>query len=169
MSAIRCAAHTLQLAVNDSLRTDEIQQVITNARSVIKKLQRPNMAILLKKQNIKRPIIDCTTRWNLTLLMLRYLSDPNVKEFCNNMAAANADFFFSREEWKQIEEIVTALQPSYEATLKFQSEQLIFGDFYAAWLQCKLQTHKLNNSFAQSFYITICQNEKTNFFHTKHF
>ncbi len=54
ISPIRCAAHTLQLAIKDALKKSQLTVTIENARRVSIKLRTPNVAILLKEAGLKK-------------------------------------------------------------------------------------------------------------------
>ncbi|GFQ82084.1 zinc finger BED domain-containing protein 4 [Trichonephila clavata] len=62
---IRCAAHTLQLAIKDSIKKADFNEFISDARRLVKKLRIPSLMLKFKDVNTKRPILDCPTRWNL--------------------------------------------------------------------------------------------------------
>lgn len=48
LKGIRCAAHTLQLAIFDSIKKDQtVEKIISKARAVVKKLRTPTMTMLL--------------------------------------------------------------------------------------------------------------------------
>lgn len=48
LQGIRCAAHTLQLAIFDSIKKDqEVETIISMARAVVKKLRTPTLTLLL--------------------------------------------------------------------------------------------------------------------------
>lgn len=62
INPIRCAAHTLQLAIEDAFKTSMLAGTIANARGVCIKLRTPNVALILKEAKLKKPILDCSTR-----------------------------------------------------------------------------------------------------------
>lgn len=73
INGIRCAAHTLQLAVQSALKVPEFQILIRLCRAVCKELRKSSRRYELDKKNIacKIPRIDCKTRWNSTYTMVR--------------------------------------------------------------------------------------------------
>lgn len=97
---------------------------------------------------LKKPIIDCVTRWHSTVDMLIRLLE--LKDFCTNMAAANKDLQLSAADWVTITSVVEALKPAKISTKRLQSEQLTMGDFYIEWLKCQIDTKKVNTSFMDS-------------------
>lgn len=66
INGIRCAAHTLQLAVRDTLQESLYGSAIDRFRDICKFLRKPSSIRILKEQNIKiyLPRIDCSTRWS---------------------------------------------------------------------------------------------------------
>lgn len=73
--SIRCAAHTLQLAVIKALQTGEFEPLIQLCREVCKELRKNTVQIEMKENGIsfKIPRIDVVTRWNSTHVMVRVL------------------------------------------------------------------------------------------------
>lgn len=63
LNGVRCAAHSLQLAVEDALKKTNVSATINNARTLAIKLRTPNMQILIKDLNINMPPLDCPTRF----------------------------------------------------------------------------------------------------------
>ena len=60
---VRCAAHTLQLVVLKAIGSDKYSNIISRARNVAKKLKTQNLAAMLRRLNLKKPILDCPTRY----------------------------------------------------------------------------------------------------------
>lgn len=72
INSIRCAAHTLQLAVMEALNIDEFKLLIRLARVVCKELRKDSNIIELRENKVpfKIPRIDCDTRWNSIYIMV---------------------------------------------------------------------------------------------------
>lgn len=72
VSGIRCAAHTLQLAVIGALKKSNVLKWIQLCRKVAKIIRTQNLQYMIKSQNIgeKYVRLDCITRWNSTFLMV---------------------------------------------------------------------------------------------------
>ncbi|KAE8743460.1 hypothetical protein FOCC_FOCC010950 [Frankliniella occidentalis] len=62
---VSCAAHTLQLSVDDALkRTAGISKVIRKARKLVRKLRTNKYARVVKSKGPRRAVIDVDTHWN---------------------------------------------------------------------------------------------------------
>lgn len=70
---IRCAVHTLQLAIKDALEETSLTKLIQNCRNICKLLKKGKTRTILKQNQITSPIpkLDCKTRWNSTYRMVR--------------------------------------------------------------------------------------------------
>jgi len=64
---VPCVAHTLQLAVLDSLKDFAINNLLNKVRALVRKLHSQTFQYIIKKEKLKIPILDCLTRWNSTL------------------------------------------------------------------------------------------------------
>ncbi|XP_065314825.1 zinc finger BED domain-containing protein 4-like [Gordionus sp. m RMFG-2023] len=155
LMGIRCASHTFQLAINDCIKNSNEIVIINKARNICKKIRNQTTMSILSKLNLKKPLIDCCTRWNSIYLMLERLLE--LKNFCQEISAQSNDRekCLSENEWKIISDILKALYPSYILTKYIQSEQMTMGDFYAAWIKCIMQTSKIDTSFAKLLVCTI--------------
>lgn len=75
VNGIKCAAHTLQLAVRDAMMDKQLNigLVIDLCREVCKSLRKQSYLYLLEENNIsvKSPRLDCKTRWSSTYNMVR--------------------------------------------------------------------------------------------------
>lgn len=70
VDCIRCAAHTLQLAVRDGLKKSNCNDIIEKARTFVKKLRLPQMVLILEAEGCIIPPLDATTRWSHTYIMV---------------------------------------------------------------------------------------------------
>lgn len=140
ISTVRCAAHTLQLAVRDACIDNETQDLIKTVRNLVKKLRTQNYAMFLRASGMKKPLLDCPTRWGSTFDMLeRFFA---LKEVISE--EPNNDLFFPVHKWPILVDVIKSLKPSKVLTLKLQTEQLTLGDFYGEWLRCELETEGIN-------------------------
>ncbi|KAM7280968.1 zinc finger BED domain-containing protein 4-like [Ixodes scapularis] len=159
LRGVRCAAHTLQLAVEDALKSADVKVLLDKCRAICKKLRVPTTMMLVKKLNLKKPILDCPTRWNSTCDMLERLIE--LKHFCIDMGKSSTDFVVSDETWAAIEGIIASLRPAKVATKALQKEQLSLGDFFGIWLQCSLETAKIDSVLAQRLTSSLKQRQKS--------
>ena len=160
LRGIRCAAHTLQLAVDDALKQSTLKDVIAKARTVCKVLRSPSIMVILKKLKRPKPILDCVTRWHSTCDMLTRLL--SLKDFCQEMAASNTDLHVPESEWSLFLQIVASLEPARKAAKALQKEALTLGDFYGVWLTCKLEIMKASSSqFSQLLLTAIKKRESS--------
>ena len=60
------------------------------------------------------------------------------------------EVFLTEHDWKDVDEVIAALEPAREATRIMQGEQLLPGDFYALWHRCKLRTEKVTSDLAKA-------------------
>lgn len=76
ISGIRCAAHSLQLAVNDALKSSCCGTFIKEIREICKFLRKGTSIRLLKKHKIYvcLPRMDCKTRWSSLYRMVCFQS-----------------------------------------------------------------------------------------------
>ncbi|CAL8358594.1 unnamed protein product [Merluccius merluccius] len=125
LRSVRCAAHTLQLAVDDALK--QVSNIIAKARHVAKRLRTQNVVCVLKRMGHKRAIVDCATRWHSTHDMLERLLE--LKTFCEDMAPTIPVLHLSDSEWEYVSNTVNALKPAKITTKCLQSDQLTAGEF----------------------------------------
>lgn len=71
IDCMRCASHTLQLAVDDALEKTNCSVVIEKARTLVKNLKLQSIVLKLEEASLPFPSIDCTTRWFSTYVMVR--------------------------------------------------------------------------------------------------
>lgn len=73
INGIRCAVHTLQLAIRDALKATGLNELISKCRQICKLLKKGSVKRLLIQNNIfiSIPKLDCKTRWNSTYRMVR--------------------------------------------------------------------------------------------------
>lgn len=140
VTSIRCAAHCLQLAVKDACQ--DIEEFLGHCRRIARNLRTPNMAMRLKILKLQNAVIDTPIRWDSTVVMLERLH--KLKDFC----IVNLD---SEPEviWDSIENYLNILRPCRALSKKLQMEQLTFGDFYIAWMKCRLEVEQLHSPFAR--------------------
>lgn len=160
LNGIICAAHTLQLVIRDSVKSAELNEFVSECRELVKKLRVPSVTSMLKDNKIKKPELDCPTRWNSTYNMLETLLKCKDIICYLSLAENNVDLYFPESNWDKVKLIVETLQPLTEATLKLQSEQLTLSDFFGIWIECKLKLQNLNNYFSTILVEQLSNQEK---------
>ncbi|XP_064469959.1 uncharacterized protein LOC135384700 [Ornithodoros turicata] len=144
--SIRCAAHTLQLAVNDALKEKTSVEIISKCRKICKKLRTQTLMSLIRKLKLKKPVLDCPTRWMSTVAMLRRLLE--LRGFCADMFTEETEFFLADEDWNLVQISIETLTPAEEATKRLQLEQLTLGEFYSIWISCREKTAKMSSELS---------------------
>ena len=134
--SMRCAAHTLQLAVNDVLKETNFRNVLEKARKVVKKTRTQNLRLVFQREKHTLPILDCETRWGTTFLMLQSLI--NGKEFLIYLALTNEALLLSDSDWSSIEEMAAALKPMHQLTKVLQYKSLTAGQLLGEWVKTRL-------------------------------
>ncbi|XP_017062432.2 uncharacterized protein LOC108102221 [Drosophila ficusphila] len=134
ITSVRCAAHTLQLAVKDFLEDLEAADFICKARKLVKLLRTPTYRHLITEAALPQPVVDVATRWSSTYNMLSKLL--GFETFCERHCKHSMKL--TPTEWLDLKQLVEALEPAYLATLQFQSSQLFMSDFYKLWMELKL-------------------------------
>lgn len=73
INGIRCAVHTLQLAIRDALKETGLNRLIKKCREICKLLRKGKLRTELMENNISIPVpnLDCKTRWNSIHRMVR--------------------------------------------------------------------------------------------------
>jgi len=143
---IACAAHTLQLAINKSLRSSvELQQIILRSKRLINFFRSPKQFEHFKKaqeelnyESILKPITDFSTCWNSTFYALSHLielkraivylpsrlvADKNIEN--NKDGRKLKKVMLSSREWEILPKIIEILTPFEELTNKFSGKNYV--------------------------------------------
>ena len=86
LKGVRCAAHSLQLGIEDAISSAEnafVAEILERVRALVKYLRTTNIMFLLNAQKLKKPILDYDTRWHSKCDMLERILE--LKEFCSSM------------------------------------------------------------------------------------
>ncbi|XP_017139241.1 uncharacterized protein LOC108153647 [Drosophila miranda] len=156
IASVRCAAHTLQLAVKDFLKTFAKDTLIGKARRLVKALRTVTYRASISHEGLSQPLIDSPTMWTSTYEMLERLL--LFKNFCENHG--NELLTFSEADWTEVKELVEALEPIYLANQKLQTEQLYLGDFYKMWLDLTLTVAAMKNPHSAALRESIGKREE---------
>ena len=64
LTGYRCAAHTLELAIDDAMKqAPATRNLIGRAREVVKKLRNQIIMVLIRSSKLLAPVLDCKTRY----------------------------------------------------------------------------------------------------------
>lgn len=135
INSVTCAAHTLQLAVNKSLKEENIENLIRHCSKVVGHLKHSNVAkkALEKKQEQlqmqKSTLLQCcSTRWNSTFFMLErlYINRYSISNTIADRSVTNTNIAKSLEinesQWERIESLVNVFKPLQIVSTLFCSE-----------------------------------------------
>ena len=153
LGSIRCAAHTLQLAVHD-VSKGNIKE-LEDVKNIIKKLRTIPYVNLFAERKKRKPFLDVQTRWSSSYEMIHCLSTQ--KEFIESIEIN----IITEELWNFINKFEEAFRPLYQATLKLQSKQLTKGDFYRTWLECELKLEMMEDNIYSAKLLERLQVRKT--------
>lgn len=143
LSRIRCASHTVALAVSDTLKEVQIKKHLKLIKMFVKTLRKMPYKNAFKLSSKSKPKLSCDTRWNSEYDMA--VSLRNEKEFIIGITKNDKDVALKEEIWKFIEDFVEGFQPVAQLTLSLQSSQITLGDFYLLWVRCKLMLKRNPN------------------------
>ncbi|KAM9771218.1 uncharacterized protein LOC133156228 [Syngnathus typhle] len=137
---MRCAIHTLQLAIRDGLKAEHVMKLLDKVRRVVKRLRTPNLLAVLRRRGGLLPVVDVPTRWGSTYLMTKRLL--HLREHVQDLAAASPDLLLNESEWKKLETLATILKMPHDVTVKLQSASITPGSFLKEWSALKAASRK---------------------------
>ena len=126
---MRCAVHTLQLAICDGLRGRHASKLIGIVRSITIRARNLKIDAILKRRVKIGAIIDQSTRWGSTYLMIERILQ--LKSILSDMA--NPDLTMSDDHWEQVENLKEILSYPFLVTKKLQCSNLTPGSFLKEW------------------------------------
>lgn len=159
---IRCGSHTLQLCVNDVLKHENVKEKIDTLRHIVKKLRTQTYINILKNSDLKRPVIDCITRWNSTYDMLERLLE--LKDFVSNLAEDNEEFVICSESWEFISEFLEVFKIVRIATIKLHQEQLCYSDLCIIIMDTMIKVESLPSSDTKTSLLAALNKRKGSLF-----
>ena len=155
---MRCAVHTLQLAIHDGLK-NTASGVIAKLRNVAKEAQSPKIKEQLRRRSKKVALLDQETRWGSTYAMIDRLIE--LKSFIEEMAdLGNKNFNLSSFEWEQAISLRDLLKKAHLITKSLQYENLTPGYFYRKWSGLKLFYQYHGSSLADAIGHSMQKREK---------
>ncbi|XP_055622688.1 uncharacterized protein LOC129766202 [Toxorhynchites rutilus septentrionalis] len=139
---IRCAIHTLQLALNDVIgNADPKMQAVTNMVKQTRKVKYKNF---FEYHNASYPPLWSATRWCGKYKMIE--SVMKQEQFFIALGEQYPETAIDDDTWRFIKEYETAFKPFYKATKMMQSQHQPFSEFYIQWLNAVLELHKLESN-----------------------
>ena len=134
---VACFAHTLQLAVNNGLEVSQINRLASVARKTVGHFQHSSLAMTAlkeKQQQLSVPqhhlIQDVATRWNSTYFMLERLHEQHWAIYAvlydeQGTQSQYEHLYLKEEQWKLIEQLVTALKPLQVVTTALCEAEIV--------------------------------------------
>jgi hypothetical protein len=125
-----CAAHTLQLAIEDSLKENNMGSLLKKCRSIVmhynhstkswERLQQIQLRLNLPNHKLIQMV---ETRWNSVYLMLERIIEQR-EAIVLDLQNLSKDIDITLREWKLINRYVEILKPVLEATKEFSQEDI---------------------------------------------
>lgn len=125
INAVRCASHTLQLAVLDVIKLPTVENFIKEIRCVVKQMRNVKYLNYFTENSILYPPLDNITRWGSTYKMINSIA-KNQESF-RTLGQTYEELKLSVETWIFIGKFQEAFESIYSITLKLQAEQLLMG------------------------------------------
>ncbi|KAH9379046.1 hypothetical protein HPB48_003057 [Haemaphysalis longicornis] len=154
---VRCAAHTLQLAVSDALRESRACTIIAESLALVKKIRVQSAMALLRSLERKKPVIDCPTRGGQRL---HAGQADRAQVFAKTFLSEEERLRWTESAWAQVEMLTASLQPAQVGTKMLHSQQLTIGDFYGTWLTCFMDTCRISSPLAKALAQSIQNRER---------
>jgi hypothetical protein len=156
---VRCAAHILNLIVQDGLKS--IQSVIKNVRETVKYVKGSTLRkekFRLYANQVNAPnislVADTPTRWNSTYIMLE--TAQKFREAFNRMQERDAAYKLapSDDDWNNVSIVRQCLKVFYDVTkrvsgTKYPTASLYFNDFCGIYLLLRKWEHSENSFIAE--------------------
>ncbi|KAL4089036.1 hypothetical protein QTP88_024114 [Uroleucon formosanum] len=153
-SDLTCAAHSLQLAVNNALKYDKIENLIQVCSKIVCHFKHSNLAsqyLKDKQEQLGLPteslIQSCKTRWNSIFMMLDRLYKnrcpiSNVLADRSMTTAAMAHKFeVTEHQWTDVETLIKLLKPLQIMTTVFCGEKYCSSSMVRPLLNAVIQKH----------------------------
>ncbi|KAK3917337.1 Zinc finger BED domain-containing protein 4 [Frankliniella fusca] len=138
IQSVRCAAHTLQLAVSEGLgKVAEVKPIITAVRELANFLRTPTNVRQLKNAKKPLPQLDVVTRWGSTYNMLKSVASLQhfVQAAMDVSSRDRTQYILTDDQWEKVDDLLGDLFPVYTATIKLQARDLTLGQLLAIWTE----------------------------------
>jgi hypothetical protein len=159
ISHVRCAMHTLQLAVLDGLKNHHAAGLISKIRSVATEARTPKVNEYMRREVKLSAVLDQDTRWGSTFMMVDRILQ--LKRAIVELAGfGNKSLDMTNIQWQQTEELRDMLEMSFRVTKKMQLEDLTPGYFYRKWTGLVLQLENNGGLIAKAICDSMKKREK---------
>ncbi|KAM9329115.1 LOW QUALITY PROTEIN: uncharacterized protein PAF06_019636 [Gastrophryne carolinensis] len=152
---MRCAVHTLQLAIRDGLKDRHAATLIGKLRQVTVAARAPKTDAILKRRAGKGAILDQTTRWGSTYLMVKRLLE--LKDFIEEMD--NENIALTESQWTQTKELENLLSHPFTVTKRLQCDDLTLGKFLLEWKRLLYHLNKNGGLIAEGIVSSMMKRE----------
>jgi hypothetical protein len=133
ITVMRCAAHVMNLVVNDSLKNSEYDSEIHAIKQIVKNLKSSIFRNLMKTRKIPQPKSEVVTRWNTIYIMIESLRKIKLQlielykdsEYTRLSGKEKKEIYVSDELWEFVDDFIQAYKPPFEMTISLQSVQLL--------------------------------------------
>lgn len=128
---IRCAAHTLQLAVYDVLKSFAKEKIL-HIRKVVLELKSSKFLDFMPTE-LKALQLNVVTRWNSLFIMFKEIlkkEDAFKKMFDRLPDNLKKSILLEQDDFLFMRQFTDAFQPVYDCTIELQSEQLAMSKYF---------------------------------------
>ncbi|XP_065083849.1 uncharacterized protein LOC135706212 [Ochlerotatus camptorhynchus] len=141
LNLVRCAVHTLQLAILDVV--DKSHPNVKQVTEVAKRCKNVKYKTNFDYHNATYPPVWCQTRWGGIFKMLDSFLEQ--KSFFVQLGQEFPELYLS-SNWEFVEQYVEAFRPLFVCTKKFQEAHMSLNDFYLEWLMTIREVRQLENN-----------------------
>ena len=148
---MRCAAHTLQLAIRDGLKVRHVALLISKIRQVVVAARSPKIDAILRRKTNKGAILDQATRLGSTYLMLERLLElkPALIDI------VHPDVSLSDAQWNEVKQLEGLLRHPFLTTKKLQTADLTPGSFFKEWKKLIFKFSQIGDILADAMRTSI--------------
>lgn len=147
LTGVKCAAHDIQLSVQDVLKKKSVANFLVKVRKLVKKLRsQPYVNSFRMDSTKKLPLFDGETRWGSAHLMVKRIKDQ--QEFIRSMLSEELQREFNEKFWIMVDRFVHVTTPLYLLTKRIQEESLICGSMFLYWKECCLELEEIDDPLA---------------------
>lgn len=132
---LRCAAHTIQLAIYDALadHADDIVKIKKGCTDIRREISNQHLPVTL-------PPLANVTKWSTTFRMIQGMLQTK----------SHLGHLMEDDVWEFAENMMTSLGPIQKLTTKLQTEQYCFGDLMFDLMVCEGRLLSLTGPFVES-------------------